>query len=236
MSGKTTGKLLYLANGPKKVSVARLDERFAGYGFEVEIRSAYDGDFPDDLEDYAGIFLSGSPHAAFDDIPFIHREHALIRDAAAQSIPMLGLCFGSQILGSALCGRDQVFRRDSCEVGYKWLATHAAAAADPVAKDILPRVYMFIWHNDEVRAAHEDLRILASSDECPNQIWRYRDRPIWGIQGHPEINRTQSRIWFEENRARLEKDGAVIDELNRTADDAEQAKTLLGNFAAFCLA
>jgi GMP synthase (glutamine-hydrolysing) len=235
MSGQSARKLLYLANGPKQVSVARLDERFAGYGFEVERSWAFGGDFPDDLSGYAGIFLSGSPHAAFDDVDFIHREHALIRDAAAQGVPMLGVCFGSQILGSALCGREQVFRRSTCEVGYKWLEAQAEAASDPIAKDILPRVYMFVWHNDEVRADHPDMRILASSDQCPNQVWRYRDRPIWGIQGHPEITRAQSAIWFEENRARLEKDGAVIDELNRSSDDAEQAKTLLGNFAAFCL-
>jgi GMP synthase (glutamine-hydrolysing) len=235
MTKTSTRKLLYLANGAKKLSVARLDERFASYGLEVEIRWAFHGDFPEDLAGYAGIFLSGSPHAAFDDVDFIHKEHALIRSAAGQGIPMLGVCFGSQILGSALCGRDQVFRRASCEVGYKWLETQAAAADDPVAKDILPRVYMFVWHNDEVRADHADMRILASSDQCPNQIWRYRDQPIWGIQGHPEITRAQSAIWFEENRARLEKDGAAIDELNRTSDDAWQAKTLLGNFAGFCL-
>jgi GMP synthase-like glutamine amidotransferase len=235
MTRTATRKLLYFANGPKRTSVARLDERFAGYGFEVESRWAYGGDFPDDLSGYAGIFLSGSPHSAYEDVPFIHREHALIRDAVARDIPMLGVCFGSQILGSALCGREQVFLRDTCEVGYKWLEAQPEAAADPVAKDILPQVYMFVWHNDEVRADHPDMRILASSDQCPNQVWRYRDKPIWGIQGHPEITRAQSEIWFAENRQRLERDGAVIDELNRTSDDAEQAKTLLGNFAAFCL-
>src|SRR5260370_33995544 len=104
-------RLLYLANGPTKISVARLDERFASQGLDVDVRWAYQGEFPDDLSDYAGIFLSGSPHGAYEDVPFIHREHELIQSAARREIPMLGICFGSQILGSALCGRDQVFRR-----------------------------------------------------------------------------------------------------------------------------
>lgn len=229
------GKLLYLANGPRKISVARLDERFASYGLDVDVVWAFNGAFPAKLDDYAGIFLSGSPHAAFDDVDFIHREHDLIRDAAERAIPMLGICFGSQILGSALCGRDQVFRRGTCEVGYKWLDVQPAAAADPVAAEIGDKVYMFVWHNDEVRVGHPDMRILASSDECPNQIWRYRDLPVWGIQGHPEVTRVQSHIWFEENRARLEKDGADVEELHRTADDVHPAKTMLKRFADLCL-
>src|SRR4051812_31451725 len=96
-----SNKLLYLANGPTRISVAQLDQRFAALGFEVDVRWAYEGEFPDDLSPYAGIFLSGSPHGAYEDVPFIQREHILIGEAAAQDIPMLGICFGSQILGSA---------------------------------------------------------------------------------------------------------------------------------------
>jgi GMP synthase-like glutamine amidotransferase len=228
-------RLLFLSNGLKRVSIARLDKRFAALGFDVDIQWAYAGEFPDQLDGYAGIFLSGSPHGAYEDIPFIHREHDLIRDAAALGIPMLGICFGSQILASALCGRDQVFRRQTCEVGYKWLDVHAAAAVDPVVHTRAPRVHMFVWHNDEVRDGHPDMQVLASSDLCPNQIWRHRTAPAWGIQGHPEVTRAQFHQWSEESRDRLEGDGADIAALNRTADDAMQAKTMLANFAALCL-
>ena len=169
-------------------------------------------------------------------MPFIHREHALVQDAAKASIPMLGLCFGSQILASALCGRDQVFRRPDCEVGYTWLDVHAAAARDPLAHTLRPRVRMFVWHNDEVRAGHPDMEVLASSGPCPNQVWRHRTVPVWGVQGHPEVTRAQFQLWSEDNRARLEQDGADVAGLQRDADDAVQAKTVLANFASLCLA
>jgi GMP synthase-like glutamine amidotransferase len=213
-------------------SVAKLDERFESWGLDVERRWAFNDDFPESLDGYVGIFLSGSPHGAYDDVPFIQREHGLIQDAAARGIPMLGVCFGSQILASALCGRDQVFRRDTCEIGYKKLPVTAAAREDPVCAGLGESVNMFVWHNDEVRADHPDMTILARSDECPNQIWRFRDDPFWGIQGHPEITATQAPVWFEENRARMTADGADVDALKAQAHEAAEAKTMLTRFAA----
>lgn len=224
-------KLLYLGNGRKPVSVDRVDNRFERQGIKVDRRWAYNGDFPETLDGYDGIFLSGSPHGAYEDIPFIQREHDLIREAAERGIPMLGVCFGSQILASALCGRDQVFRRSRCEIGYKDLAVTDAAKNDPIASGLGQTVKLFVWHNDEVKAEHPDMVILASSDECPNQIWRYRDRPVWGIQGHPEVPLSVAPIWFEERRATMEKDGGDVDGFIGDADEMADAKTMLNRFA-----
>ena len=144
---------------------------------------------------------------------------------------MLGVCFGHQILASALCGRDQVYRRDTCEVGFKWLDVTRAAVDDDIASELHPKFEMFVWHNDEVRGDHPDMTILATTDDCDNHVFRYRDQPIWGIQGHPEVTLDESRIWFEENRSELEADGAVVDELQRSAVEATTAKTMLRHFA-----
>ena len=226
-----TARLLYLGNSPVRNTVARLDSRFEDWGLDVEFRWAYDGDFPDSLEGYDGVFVSGSLHGAYEDIDFIHREHDLLCEAEAAGLPMLGVCFGSQILASALCGRDQVFRRDHCEIGYKDLPVTEAAADDFLCAELADAVHMFVWHNDEVRHDHEDMTILAFSDECPNQIWRFRDRPIWGIQGHPEITKEQAPVWFEENRDRMHSDGADVEQLKQQAHPALKAKTMLKNFS-----
>jgi GMP synthase (glutamine-hydrolysing) len=228
-------RLLYLGNGRKFQSVAKLDDRFEGWGLAVDRYWAWNNEFPESLDGYDGIFISGSPHAAYEDVPFIHREHEMIRDAAARRIPMLGICFGSQILASALCGKDQIFRRPWCEIGYKNLAVTPAAATDPLAQDWGDTVHMFVWHNDEVRHDHPDMVVLASSDICPNQVWRHRDVPVWGIQGHPEITQAQASVWFEENRERMTKDGGDVDDLIASAHEAMEAKTALTRFTEMVL-
>ena len=223
--------LLYLANGPKFQSIAKLDDRFEDFGLKVDRYWAYKNQFPENLTDYDGIFFSGSPHGAYEDIPFIRKEHELIESAAEQDIPMLGICFGSQILASALCGGDQVFRRSSCEIGYKTLSLANVAWEDPIVGKIGSNLEMFVWHNDEIRGEHEDICVLASSDLCENQIWRWRDKNVWGVQGHPEITRDQALIWFEENRSRMEKDGASVDELKSLAQETAESKKIITRFA-----
>jgi GMP synthase-like glutamine amidotransferase len=228
-------KILFLQNGTMEYSVSRVDLRFEEAGFEVDYCWAYNNIFPKNLDGYAGAFISGSPHGAYEDIPWIQQEHQIIEALAKREVPMLGVCFGTQILASALCGQDQVFRRETCEVDYKDLEVHHPEQHDPLLVSIGNKVRMFIWHNDEVRHDHPDMQILASSDLCPNQIWRYRDLPMWGIQGHPELTREQATLVFQENRDRLSKDGADVDQLISSADEAIEAKQLLSNFFHLCL-
>ena len=228
--------LLYLHNGSKPAGAADLPARFRDSGLQVDYFWAKNDEFPTAISHYQGVFISGSPHGAYDDVPFIQRQHALIQEIAALGTPTLGVCFGSQILASALCGRDQVFRRATCEVGFKWLDLTAAAQTDPLTHQLDGRLYNFVWHNDEVKATHPDMTILASTADCPNQIWRYRDLPIWGIQGHPEVTKAEAVRWFAADRAYFEKDGADVAALQAAATEQTEAKTMLHNFMAICLA
>ncbi len=228
-----TPTLLYLINGPTRKPISQLDDRFAAFGLSVERYWAYNNEFPTDLTRYQGIVLAGSPHGAYEDIPWIQREHQLIQEAAALGIPMLGICFGSQILASALCGRDQVFRRSTCDIGYVPMQVATVAHADPVVGGMPDASPMFVWHNDEVRAGHPDMVILASSADCPNQVWRWRDQPIWGVQGHLEISLVHAPAWFADCREVMISDGADVDALLANAVEQTAAQTILQRFADY---
>jgi GMP synthase (glutamine-hydrolysing) len=92
---------------------------------------------------------------------------------------------------------------------------------------------MFVWHNDEVRANHPDMVILAASADCPNQVWRWRDQPIWGVQGHLEISLVHAPAWFADCREVMISDGADVDALLANAVEQTAAQTILQRFAAY---
>ena len=229
----TLPTLLVLNNTPRADVRPEIVDRFAGDQWRVETRWAAGGEFPEAPGDYDAIYLSGSPHGAYEAIDWISTEHVLIEQAAAKGTPMFGVCFGSQILASALCGREQVFRRPDCEVGHLWLDISEEARRDPLCAGLGPRLRMFVWHNDEVRHDHDEVVVLGATPDCPNQMWRHRSLPAWGVQGHLEITRAEAPGWFERNRIRLEKDGADVDALIAEADDAADAKTMLQEFLRF---
>ena len=228
------GTILLVHNGTERTGTEHLERWAAAAGFDVATCWAFAGDLPPVAHGWDGMIVTGSPHGVHDDLPFIAPEMAFLRAAAEAATPILGLCFGTQILGAALCGKEQVFRRPSCEVGFLPLRLTAEAATDPLLAEADEPLRMLVWHNDEVRHDHADMRILASSERCPNQIWRWRDAPVWGVQGHPEVTPALAPRWLENCRDALTRDGADTDSL--IADSAEGARGgfLLDAFLDIC--
>ena len=226
--------LLFLNNTANPAAVPPILERLCGGDLELESMWAARSEFPQSLDRYAGVFISGSPHSSYDPEPWIEREHEVISELVRLGTPVMGICFGTQILASSLFGRDQVYRRPACEVGFTWLDVAPDAAGDPVCAHLERRMRMFVWHNDDVRADHPDMQVLATSDACANQVWRHRDLPVWGVQGHLEITLGEAPRWFARNRQRLEADGVDVDRLVDSAEDTGNARTMLERFLDLC--
>src|SRR5439155_25755178 len=127
-----------------------------------------------DARDYDLIVSLGSEFAAFDDsVAFVPREVTLFEDALESDVPILGLCFGGQMLARALGGRG--FRSDRSEIG--WLTVHTN---EP---DLVSEGPWFQWHFDTFTTP-PGAEVIAEPDVGP-QAFVAGSR--LGLQFHPVV-------------------------------------------------
>lgn len=131
-------------------------------------------EFPKDVHDCEGWLITGSRHGAYEDHPFIPPLEEFIRQAYDAHVPMVGICFGHQIIAQALGGRVE---------------RHAGGwAVGPQDYDFGgEKLTLNAWHRDQVveRPACADL--AGTSPFCENAALVYGDR-AYTVQAHPEFN------------------------------------------------
>ena len=221
---------LYIDTWHTEQPSTRFEAALQRSGLPVQVHRVQRGEFPEPGQPACGVFVGPSKSGAYDDEPWIHTLHGVLEGLARTGVPMLGLCFGSQVLASALLGRDQVFKRGDRETGYAEIQFTDAGREDPLTRDFPTTVRTFHWHGDEVRADHPDALILARNAACGNQLWRWRRGPVWGIQPHPEMDRQQICEFMEKNRQWFIEEGKDVDALIRGAEANDQLSPIFDRF------
>jgi GMP synthase-like glutamine amidotransferase len=146
------------------------------------------------LERFTHLIVTGSEASIVEPAPWYDVEAAAVREAASRGLAILGSCFGHQMLALALSGPAHVRRSPTPEVG--WVAVRRTAP-DPLLDDLGNPFHVFASHFDEVLDPPAPWRVLARSDRCAVQAMRLGDRPIWGLQAHPEIDPANARVLVE---------------------------------------
>jgi GMP synthase (glutamine-hydrolysing) len=160
-----------------KATQGNYDEMFVrlldGNDFEFETYSVVDGEFPEGPQDADGWLITGSKHGAYEDHAWIKPLEQLIRDIHASDQPMIGVCFGHQIIAQALGGKVMKF-----DGGWSVGRTEYKYDGKVVALNA--------WHQDQVVELPKGARVMGSSDFCANAMLAYGDN-IWTVQAHPEF-------------------------------------------------
>jgi GMP synthase-like glutamine amidotransferase len=143
-----------------------------------------------DISDYSHVIVSGSEASIVEHEPWFDDEIAAVRWAFELERPMLGSCFGHQMLAVALSGAECARRSASPEIG--WIDVEVFAP-DELFEGLSNPWRVFAFHSDEVKDPPAPWRVLARTPDCDVHVMRYGDRPIWGIQAHPEINPAHAR-------------------------------------------
>lgn len=153
-----------------------------------DVVSVVKGEMPRAPGEADAWLVTGSRHGVYDDLPWIEPLKAFLRDCVAARLPVVGICFGHQILAEALGGRAEKSARG-------WgLGVQSYRLVDrPAWLEGVPETFaMQAVHQDQVTVLPEGAHVLAVSEHCPHAALAFGDRDLpdaISIQPHPEFTR-----------------------------------------------
>lgn len=127
-----------------------------------------------------GIILSGGPSSIYDE-----GAPSLDSGVLDLGIPVLGICYGMQAMSHCLHGR--VAKAPTREYGHKIIDI---VNGDSLLHGLPKKSRVWMSHGDRVERLPRGFTVLASSDTCETAAVRHADKPLFGLQFHPEVHHT----------------------------------------------
>lgn len=146
---------------------------------------------PGDAGAFAGLAFMGGPMSANDDLPWTAPVLALIRDAVARGVPVIGHCLGGQLLAKALGA--PVTRNPVKEIGWQRVEVEDSAEARDWLAGAPAAFAAFQWHGETFAIPPGGSRILRG-EYCANQAYAVDGRHL-GMQCHVEMTPEMIRTW-----------------------------------------
>lgn len=181
-------------------------------GCALDVRRPYVGDrLPDDLAEHAAmVVLGGSMDADADEQnPWLAQVRSLIRAAADDDVPVLGICLGHQLAALAFGG--EVGRNPSGQqIGVFDVGWRSEAQRDALFGPLVGDAPAVQWNNDIVTQMPSGAVVLAATSGGEIQAARFGSR-VWGVQWHPEAGEAIISAWADNDRDHAKERGVDVD-------------------------
>jgi len=177
----------------------------------------------------SGAIVSGSHAMVSHREPWSESTGAWLAQLVASGTPVLGICFGHQLLADAL-GGEAGDHPGGIEIGTVQVELTPEAADDPLMHDLPPRFDAHVVHRQSALRLPEGAVRLAGNDFERTQAFRIGEN-AWGVQFHPEFDADIMRGYVDHLAEPLRAEGADPDALRERVTGTANAARLLGRFA-----
>jgi GMP synthase-like glutamine amidotransferase len=211
--------------GPYNAMFHRLFEP-EGFGFET-VKLADGQPLPDPAR-LDAVLITGSSAGVYDThYPWMDPLRAFIRHAYAGRTPMIGICFGHQIVADALGGDVR-----KSEKGWG-LGRHVygVKSRPQILGGNLSEFAIACSHQDQVIAAPPEADVFLGSEFTPNAGLIYRNGAAISLQPHPEFADDYTIALAEMRRGKTTDD--VIDAAIKSVERASDSREMAGYLGAF---
>lgn len=174
--------------------------------------------------DYNGLFAAdpdlvvvlGGPMSVYDHErnPWVHAEQAFVEQRIECEKPILGICFGAQMIARAL-GANVYAGSQGKEIGWSKITVNVDGMKTPLRHLDGERTMMMHWHGDTFDLP-DGAVLLASSDQYKKQAYSYGDH-VMALQCHPEVTESKLKLWYAGGLEEIAEVGTTVDQMKADA-------------------
>ena len=179
--------------------------------------------------DYAGILLTGSHSMVTDKEAWNRETAAWLPGAVASNVPLLGVCYGHQLLADALGGRVGNHPQ-GLEMGTVEIRLESAAKNDLLMKKLPETFQVHASHTQSVISLPPDALLLAANAWEAHHAFAVGEC-AWGIQFHPEFDVDIMRTYLDAFRNLLISQGQDAGRLLKQVKETPYSRQVLERFA-----
>jgi len=208
--------------------VARMD-RSAG---TIETVSPFSGEPLPPAASFGGIIITGSHDMVTEKHPWSEKTADWVRQAVEAGIPLLGVCYGHQLLAHAMGGVVGDNPKGK-EMGTVSIRLNRNGRKDRLFEGTPETFVAQACHSQSVMQLPAGATLLASSDMDPHHAFVI-GRRAWGVQFHPEFDGKILRLYVQRFAADLKAQGCDVERLLAEIRETPESEALLRRFQRVC--
>ena len=200
---------------------------------ELSVVNVVAGESPGEPADWDGIVITGSPAMVSNLDPWSEQTAQWLAAAVAAKVPVLGVCYGHQLLAHAFGGTVD-YHPEGRESGTHTVTLTESAATDALFGTIPSQFSAQLTHKQSVLSLPPQAVLLGASDFEPHQAFRIGEC-AWGVQFHPEFTDDVMRAYLAVQALDINAEGGDADALLAAVKPAPEASSLLQRFSELVL-